>query len=101
MKFIVGTIRGRTLEKLAKALGNAGIYRLTVSEVELVSLGAAPPGADERRLRLEIAVNDEFLQPALRAFEEVRDADEPAWVSVLPLDEVVRIRTGETGNEAI
>ncbi len=38
---------------------------MTVSEVELVSFEASPPGADERRLRLEIAVNDEFLQPAL------------------------------------
>ena len=102
MKFIIGVIRGRTLEKLTHALGDAGVYRLTVSEVELVETGAGPsPGADDRRLRLEIAVNDSFLEPTLNAFRAVRGEDDPVWVSVLPLEEVVRIRTGETGKEAI
>ena len=102
MKFIIGVIRGRTLEKLTRALGDAGVYRLTVSEVELVETGVGPPlGVDDRRLRLEIAVNDSFLEPTLDAFRVVRGEDDPVWVCVLPLQEVVRIRTGETGEDAI
>ncbi len=102
MKFVVGVVRGRTLERLSRALGRAGVYRLTVSEVEVLEPGSAsPPSEDAHRLRLEIAVNEAFLQPTLDAFESVRDEDEPAWVSVLPLSEVVRIRTGEQGKEAI
>ena len=102
MKYVIGIIRGGTLEKLSRELGRGGIYRLTISEVEILDTAAASsPGEEERRLRVEIAVNDDFLAPALQAFEAVRDADETAPVSVLPLEEVVRIRTGETGREAI
>ncbi len=102
MKFVVGTIKGRSLEQLTAALGRAGVYRLTVCEVEVVSASSSSPsGAAERALRLEVAVNDRFLQPVLDAFELVRGDDEPAWVSVFALDDVVRIRTGESGPEAI
>ena len=100
MKFIVGIIRGRSLEQLTEALGKAGIYRLTVSEVEVVETSSTTSPGD-RRLRLEIAVNDRFLKPVLEAFGIVRGPEEPAWVSVLPLEEVVRIRTDESGPEAI
>ena len=65
------------------------------------SAGEAPPGGLDRGLRLEIAVNDEFLAPALAAFERARSAGHPVTMSVLPLVDTVRIRTGERGPEAI
>ena len=66
MKFVAGVIRGRTLERLSQALGRAGVYRPTVSEVEILEPeSAAPPSEDARRLELEIAVNESFLQPTL------------------------------------
>ena len=102
MKYVVGVVPGSVLEDLTRALGRGGIYRLTVGEVDAVETDSeAPPGPEDRRLRLDIAVNEEFLKPALEAFEEVRARDERVWVSVFPLEDVMRIRTGETGREAI
>lgn len=102
MKYVIGVIPGERLHQVTQALGAGEIYRLTVSEVEVVSSDAgALPGDEERRLRLEVAVNDAFLEPALAAFRAVDDASGEVWVSVLPVDEVIRIRTEETGPEAI
>jgi nitrogen regulatory protein PII len=52
-------------------------------------------------LRVEIAVNDSFLAPALSAFDRARAAGHPVTLRVLAVEEVVRIRTGERGPEAI
>ncbi|MCA8960835.1 MAG: P-II family nitrogen regulator [Planctomycetes bacterium] len=118
MKFVVGIVPGEALEAVTEALAREAIYRLTISEVEFIDTTTAGSGSPIRSdrseescaLRLEIAVNDEFLEPALRAFREVERAfgqSEPEsrsgtfWVSVLPLQDVIRIRTGETGTAAI
>ena len=102
MKYVVGVVPGGALEEVTRALGEGGIYRLTVGEVDIVETRTSvPPSPENRRLRLEIAVNDEFLPPALLAFDDVRRQGYPVWVSVFPLDEVARIRTGERGRDAI
>ncbi len=102
MKFIVGVIRGRSLEELTHALGRAGVYRLTVSEVDEVEIPLCSPlGEEERSLRIEVAVNDPFAPAVLDAFARVRGDEDPAWVGVFPLEDVVRIRTSESGPEAI
>ena len=110
MKYVVGIIPPAALEAVQTALGEAEIYRLTISEVEVVHPAEeAPPGGLARGLRLEIAVNDAFLAPALAAFEAAAEVDRdgahgshfPVQVSVLPLEDAVRIRTGEQGPEAI
>ena len=118
MKYVVGIVPPSALERVQRALGEAEIYRLTVSEVEVVRPGEmVPPSGLARGLRLEIAVNDEFLAPAVNAFEKVAaelEKDRPAGdarasgvtrfpiqVSVLPLESAVRIRTSERGPEAI
>ncbi len=102
MKYVIGIVPASLLEEVTRLLGQGGIYRLTVGEVDVVDAERqAPPGPQQRRLRLEIAVNNEFLQTALDAFATVQAVDPRVWVSVLPLEEVLRIRTGETGREAI
>ena len=115
MRYVVGIVRASDLNRVRRALGRAGIHRLTVGEVEVLSTGSeSPPDESERSLRLEIAVNDEFLAPALEAFREVRGGEEGSeesggvdrdggdgCVSVLPLEDVLRIRTGERGRSAI
>ncbi len=112
MKYVIGIVPPAALERVQEALGNAEIYRLTISEVEVVQPAKeAPPGGLARGLRLEIAVNDEFLALAVAAFEEAAKGlagggnsggtQFPIQVSVLPLDDTVRIRTGERGPEAI
>ena len=116
MKYVVGIVPPAALERVQSALAAAEIHRLTVSEVEVVRPSEeVPPGGWTRGIRVEIAVNDDFLAPALAAFEAARDGQRagatwiggtatssfPIEVSVLPLDDAIRIRTGERGPEAI
>jgi nitrogen regulatory protein PII len=56
-----------------------------------------------RKLKLEIAVNDVFVQPAIDAVLRAAgdDAVGAGKVLVMKLDDVIRIRTGEHGTEAI
>ena len=78
---------------------------MTVSDVQGVRLpaGRQPLGADsfESRpmVKLEIGVNEEFVKPTVRA---VLGAGSGAGkIFVLPIADVIRIRTGEHGTEAI
>jgi nitrogen regulatory protein P-II 1 len=59
-----------------------------------------------RKAKLEIAVNEEFVEPTIEAIlkggrsgEEGKIGD--GKIFVLPLDDAIRIRTGERGPEAI
>lgn len=124
MKLIVGVIRPERLEAVQRELAEARVFRLTLSDVQGVALDrttgvgsaaqayasggadAAPqPPQAARRVRLEIAVNEEFVEPTVRAIARAArlDGGSPGdgKVLVLPLEEAVRIRTGERGPEAI
>ena len=59
-----------------------------------------------RKVRLEIAVNDEFVEPTIDAI--IRGARSGAEgkigdgkIFILPLEDCIRIRTGERAQEAI
>jgi len=67
-------------------------YRGTVVEINLM-----------KKVRLEIAVNDEFVQPTIDAITAAARTDSigDGKIFVLTLDQCVRIRTGETGMAAI
>ena len=62
-----------------------------------------------KKVRLEIAVNDEFLQPAIDAIMEHAQTDWPdhagdhgdGKIFVVPLEDCIRVRTGLRGKEAI
>ena len=127
MKLVVGVIRPEKLEAVKEALGEAKVFRLTVSDVQGVSgadekAEASPPAASRaaaayagssagaaprpvRKVKLEIAVNESFVEPTVRAIARAARSDGGSAgdgkVLVLPLEECVRIRTGERGPEAI
>lgn len=118
MKLVVAVIRPERLEAVQERLGEARVFRLTVSDVQGVApaaqssaaaayaQGGAPTAlAPSRRVKLEIAVNEEFVEPTVRAIREgarmSADAEGQGSVWVLPLEEAVRIRTGERGPAAI
>lgn len=122
MKLILGLVRPERLEAVQRELAEARVFRLTIMDVQGVSLdgqagGAAPTGAAaayagvpgapraSRMVRLEVAVNEDFVEPTVRAISRAArlDGGSPGdgKVLVLPLDEAVRIRTGERGPEAI
>ena len=59
-----------------------------------------------RKVQLQIAVNDEFVEPTINAIVQGgRSGDQgeigDGKIFVLPMDDCVRIRTGERGSEAI
>lgn len=76
---------------------------LAADEPEGINAGHKEVGRLLRKNKLEIAVNDEFVQPTIDAItrgartEQIGDGK----IFVLPMDECVRIRTGETGSGAI
>jgi nitrogen regulatory protein P-II 1 len=56
-----------------------------------------------KKVRLEIAVNDNFVKPTIDAIVKGARSGEigDGKIFVLPVEEAVRIRTGETGTEAV
>jgi nitrogen regulatory protein P-II 2 len=56
-----------------------------------------------RKIRLEIAVNDNFVEPTIKAITKGAQTGKmgDGKIFVLNLEECIRIRTGERGGEAI
>lgn len=115
MKLIIAIIQPDRLEAVKSALASVEVFRLTVMDVQ--GFGRQKGHAEAyrgheftvallRKVQLMIAVNDEFLQPTIDAIlkggrtgpgGEVGDGK----IFVLPLEDCIRIRTGERGGEAI
>lgn len=112
MKLVIAIIQPAKLEAVKQALTDKEIYRLTVSDAQGYG---QQKGKTEifrgheftvnllRKVKLEIAVNDNYLEPCLEAIESAAKTGEigDGKVFVLPLEETVRIRTGERGDKAI
>jgi nitrogen regulatory protein P-II 1 len=111
MKLVQVIIAPEKLEAVKEALAEAEVFRFTISEVLGTGhqRGQAEVGDARlevqmfRKLKLEIAVNDVFVQPAIDAVLRAAgdDAVGAGKVLVMKLDDVIRIRTGEHGTEAI
>ena len=115
MKYIVAIVQPSRLETVKEALSRVEVFRLTVSDVQ--GLGRQKGHTEVyrgheyevnliRKVKLEIAVNDEFVDPTIEAIirggrtgNEGKIGD--GKIFVLPLEDVIRIRTGERGPEAI
>ena len=59
--------------------------------------------ANEDKVKIEAAVQDDQLDQVLEAIEQSAKTGKigDGKIFVFPLEQVVRIRTGETGNEAV
>lgn len=115
MKFIVAVIQPSRLEAVKQALTEVEVFRLTVMDVQgfgrqkghtEVYRGHEVAVNLLRKVQLQIAVNEEFVEPAIQAIikggrsgatGEIGDGK----IFVLPLEDCIRIRTGERGTEAI
>jgi nitrogen regulatory protein P-II 2 len=112
MKMIVAIIQPYRLDEVKEALYAADVNLMTVSEVlghgrqggqVEVYRGNKETGNLLRKLRLEIAVNENFVEPTIQAISKGAHTGEvgDGKIFVYDLVEVVRIRTGERGGEAI
>jgi len=112
MKLVIAIIQPHRLEEVKEELYKAEVNLITVSEVlghgrqkgvAEVYRGFKETGNLLRKVRLEIAVNDSFVEPTIGAIMKGARTGElgDGKIFVLPLEECYRIRTGETGGEAI
>jgi nitrogen regulatory protein P-II 2 len=112
MKLVIAIIQPYRLEEVKEALYAANVNLITVSEVLghgrqggqiEVYRGNKETGNLLRKLRLEIAVNDAFVAPTIEAISRGARTGElgDGKIFILPLEDCVRIRTGETGSAAI
>lgn len=112
MKLIIAIIQPYKLEEVKEELYKTNINLITVSEVlghgrqkgvAEVYRGHKETGNLLRKIRLEIAVNEDFVEPAIKAITKGAKTGETGdgKIFVLNLEECVRIRTQERGKEAI
>lgn len=112
MKLVIAIIQPHKLEEVKDQLYKEEINLLTVSEVlghgrqmgvTEIYRGHKETGNLLRKIRLEIAVNDNFLEPTIRAIIKGAKTGETGdgKIFILDLKECVRIRTEERGGLAI
>ncbi|HBA82865.1 MAG TPA: transcriptional regulator [Verrucomicrobia bacterium] len=112
MKYIIAIIQPDRLDEVMRLLTEKEIHLVTATNVmgrgrqkgiAEIYRSHKEAGSLLKKIKLEMAVNDEFVQPTLDAIKagaytgQVGDGK----IFVLDLEQCLRIRTGETGNVAI
>lgn len=112
MKLIIAYIQPHKLQDVKKALYKAGVHKMSVTN----ALGCGEQhGYEEsyrgikfevnllKKVRLEMAINEDFLQKAIDAIIEGARTGKigDGKIFVVDLTECVRIRTGDKGSDAI
>ena len=112
MKLIEAIIKPFKLDEVKDALNEIGIEGITVSEVKgfgrqkghtELYRGAEYVVDFIPKVKIEIAVADELVAKVVDAIEQTAKTGRigDGKIFVLPLEDAVRIRTGEKGDEAI
>jgi nitrogen regulatory protein P-II 2 len=112
MKLVIAIIQPQKLEEVKEELYKEDVNLMTVSEVlghgrqkgvTEVYRGVKETGNLLRKIRLEIAVNDNFVERTISAITKGAKTGTTGdgKIFVIDLPECVRIRTGERGSEAI
>jgi nitrogen regulatory protein P-II 1 len=112
MKKIEAVIRHFKLEEVKNALTAANIVGMTVTEVR--GFGRQRGHKEQYRgaeytvdflpkLKMELVVEDETVEKAVKIIIESARTGKvgDGKIFITPIEEVIRIRTGETGNTAI
>jgi nitrogen regulatory protein P-II 2 len=112
MKMIIAIIRPEKLEAVQQALSAIEVYLMTASDVR--GCGRQRGFTEQYRgnqvvirllskVKLEIAVNEQYVKPTIDAIMKAAFSGNigDGKIFVLPLEEVYRIRTGESGTAAI
>jgi nitrogen regulatory protein P-II 1 len=113
MKLIIAVIQPEELPAIKEEFLKRKIYKFTVTNakgqgveypLQEVYRGVAHEIKLLNKVRLEMAVNDEFVDSVIESITtiEKKDGDKGRGkIFILPIDECIRIRSGETGTEAI
>lgn len=112
MKLITAVIKPFKLDEVKEALNEIGIEGITVSEVKgfgrqkghtELYRGAEYVVDFIPKVKLEIALADELVARVVSTIEHTARTGRigDGKIFITPVDEAVRIRTGERGNEAV
>ena len=112
MKMIVSIVRPHRLQDVKQALSETGVLGMTATDVRG---SGKQKGQVERyrgseykidllpKCRIEIAVTDDQAEEAIQAIRKAAHSGEigDGKIFVLPLEDSMRIRTGERGEESL
>ena len=112
MKYIIAVIQPDRVDEVLQILEEKEIHLVTVTNVlgrgrqkgiSEVYRGHKEGGRLLKKVKLEIAVNEEFVKPTVDAIVQGARTNHigDGKIFVLELEECLRIRTGETGGVAI
>jgi len=112
MKKIEAIIKPFKLEDVKEALSEAGVTGMTVTDVKGYGRQQGHSelyrGAEYivdflAKTKIELIVNDEDVEKCVNLIKDSAKTGKigDGKIFIIPVDEVVRIRTGETGNEAV
>jgi nitrogen regulatory protein P-II len=112
MKLITAVIKPFTLEDVKQSLEQVGVYGMTVTEIQgfgqqkghtEVYRGAEYAVDFVPKVKVEIVVSNEQLNEVVAAIVDTartgKIGDGKVWV--MDVEELVRVRTGERGNDAL
>jgi nitrogen regulatory protein P-II 2 len=112
MKFVSAIIKPFKLDEVREALSNIGVQGITVTEVKgfgrqkghtELYRGAEYVVDFLPKVKLEVAIDDSLLDQVIEAIEKSAATGKigDGKIFVTNLEQAIRIRTGETGVEAL
>jgi len=112
MRKVEAIIKPFKLDEVKEALQEVGVHGLTVSEVKgfgrqkghtELYRGAEYVVDFLPKVKLEVVVPDDLVDEVVRAISEVARTGRvgDGKIFIYPLDDVIRIRTGEHGEDAV
>jgi nitrogen regulatory protein PII len=112
MKFVIAVIKPFKLEEVRAALDRSGVKGMTVVEANgygrqkghtEIYRGSEYEIAFMPKLRLEMAVSDDRLEQTIDAIKTSARTGQigDGKIFVLPLERAIRVRTDESGDEAL
>ena len=112
MKLIVAVLKPFKLDEVKEALKTLGVHGMTLTEAQgfgrqrghtEVYRGAEYEVEFVPKIRLEVVVDDAQVDDVANAIVDVagtgKIGDGKVWI--LPVEEIIRVRTGERGSDAL
>ena len=112
MKLIIAIIKPFKLDEVKEALSGVGVEGMTVTEVKgfgrqkghtEIYRGSEYTTDFLPKVKIEVAVADDIARQAVNVIAKTAQTGKigDGKIFVLPLDEIIRIRTGESGEHAV
>ena len=112
MKLITAIIKPFKLDDVREALSEIGVQGITVTEVKgfgrqkghtELYRGAEYVVDFLPKVKIDVAVADDMMDQVIESISKAANTGKigDGKIFIMPLEQVVRIRTGETGNDAL